>query len=101
MLNVANSRSLRPLSLVSTVDIAVGSTNVSPVCQRILPNSLVQPEYPSLVFGIWFPRIAGGSGKPYCHPVQLLMHRPVYDGGVERSFSQVARDQSAGDWSAS
>ena len=61
LLKVANSRSLRPLSFC--LDIAVGSTNLSRVCLFTFPNfsiriPLVQPEYLSLVFGLWFPGVA-------------------------------------------
>ena len=40
-------------------------------------NPLVQPECPSLVLGLWFPGVAGRSGQPHRHHVQMLVHKPV------------------------
>ena len=58
-LKAAHSGSLRPLSLVSTslisLDLAVRSTNVSPVCLCILPNSAFQSPCTNRMpfFGVW------------------------------------------------
>ena len=89
LLEVANSRSLRPLICL---DIAVGSTNLYPVCLRILPNfsipiPFVQPECPSLVFGLFFLELLVEVVD-----LTVIMTRCwciiLYDGDIERSCSQ-------------
>ena len=88
LLKIANSRSLKPLSL----DIAVGPTNVSAVCLCNLPNfniPLVQPECLSLVFGLWLPGVAGRSGQPHCHHVRKVRKTIRYKRNSVPDLTQV------------
>ena len=73
LLKVANSRSLRHCSRVHKPlpSLPVHSSQLKH------SNPLVQPECLSLVFGLWFPGVAGRSGRPHCHHDQMLMHKAV------------------------
>ena len=102
LLKVANSRNLRP---GICLDIAVGSTNVSPVCLCILPTFSI-PILCTTTQNVILSCLIYGFLELLVEVVNLtvLMTRwwciNLYDGDVERSCSQADWYQSAGDWSA-
>ena len=60
---VANYRSLRPLIFVLALQWS--------------PQKSLQSAGPSLVFSLRFPEAADRNGRPDCHHVQKLVHKPV------------------------
>ena len=79
LLKVANSRSLRPLSFVSTLQ--KGPHTFPQSACASFPTLAFQSSCTNRMsfFGVWsmVSCSCGKSGRPHCHHDQMLVHKPV------------------------